>query len=107
MATEVEEAVQPADGAGAEEIPPDRGDHLFDRRARLFPLSSPTRRGDEAGEGNPVHLAAGGERQRVENRKGGGHHVVREALPQEIAKNPGRRLTARSGEIGRASWRER
>ena len=59
------------------------GEQLFERRRRSHPLAR--RRQGPLGrrEGPPVHLAAGGERQRGEQDEGGRHHVVRQLGLQE------------------------
>ncbi len=72
----------------AEQLGPDAGHPLLDRRTRRQPglwSALPFRRR----QGLPVHLAVGGERQGFEGHEGGRHHVVRQPLAQLFAQRRG------------------
>ncbi len=86
VATQIEEVVLRANGVQVEDAGPER---------RQLALAVGARRtgGDAVLEGRrgreclAVHLAVGGERQRVQAAQGGGHHVLGEPLLEGLAQS--------------------
>ena len=96
MAAEIEEVVVRPHLGNAQDLGPDPRQQLLDRGARCAPAplapfsrGAPARRlggGAESGEGLPVDLAVGGERQAFQGDEVGGDHVVGQPQAQLVAQ---------------------
>ncbi len=85
VAAQVEEVVGRPDPLEHEELRPDRGERLLDRRAGS-PVGVPGALPLRSRQGLPVHLAIGSQRKRRERHEGGRHHVVGKPLAQLFSK---------------------
>ncbi len=83
VSAELEEVVVDADPIDADHVTPDPREQVLGRRARGHGSPFPSCGGLGLGQCAQVDLPARGERQRVEQREGGGHHVVRQLCLQE------------------------
>ncbi|CAB5633874.1 Uncharacterised protein [Pseudomonas aeruginosa] len=96
VAAKFEEVVVQADAAKLQHIRPDRRQALLQLAARrgIVLLQAAGVRG---GQGAPVQLAVGRQRQTLEEQQVGGHHVLRQARLQGLAQ----RVAQRGG----VAWR--
>ena len=99
MAPQLKEVVVNADLIELEDFSPNFSEDLLHRSSRggvgIVQLGSAV---IESWQRFAVELAVGGERQRIEEHKGRGHHVVGELLLEKSAQVVGRRVGADSGD---------
>ncbi|PTC36733.1 hypothetical protein CLJ1_2811 [Pseudomonas paraeruginosa] len=96
VAAKFEEVVVQADAAKLQHIRPDRRQALLQLAARRGIILLQTA-GVRRGQGTPVQLAVGRQRQALEEQQVGGHHVLRQARLQGLAQ----RIAQRGG----VAWR--
>jgi hypothetical protein len=103
MAAQLEEVVVDAHPLEAQQVAPDAGEHLLDRRAGRLEIGGDlqARVRGAARQRSAVHLAARGQRQLVHHREGRRDHPVRQPFLQrrpQLGRGRRRALAARGDE---------
>ncbi|MDF9808650.1 hypothetical protein M2436_007197 [Streptomyces sp. HB372] len=86
VAAEGEEVLVHGDGGAAEDLAVEPGDEALLRGTRSAAGARSVGIGVREGQGGPVELAVGGQRQPVEADEGGRHHVCGEPGPAQAAR---------------------
>ncbi len=90
VAAQLEEVVERAHARHPQHLCPERGEPFLGGSARSdVDLVLAGRRRVRSGQGLPVHLGVGRQREGVQPHQGGGHHVVRQPLLEMHAQGGG------------------